>query len=186
MEEKLRQQASDCLKIVLFGPQSTGKTTLANQLAAYYNTIVVPEYSRTYAQAKHKENKTLDASDILPIAIGQIALENTRTKEASEIVICDTDLLETKVYASIYYPEANTSVLDKYIQQNSYDFYFLTYIDVPWEADDIRDLGDQREAVFQKFELALQVYQKEYSILKGSKMERFEKAIAIIDKLRNK
>jgi len=183
MEEKLRQQASDCLKIVLFGPQSTGKTTLANQLAAYYNTIMVPEYARTYAETKHHENKLLDASDILPIAIGQMELENTLTKKASNIVICDTDLLETKVYASIYYPEADTTILDENIQQNTYNFYFLTYIDVPWEADDIRDLQNQRETTFQKFESALQKHQKEYSILKGSKMERFEKAISIIDKL---
>nr|WP_317045233.1 ATP-binding protein [Formosa algae] len=57
MEEYLRQSPSNNLKIVLFGPESTGKTVLAKQLAAHYNTVFVPEYSRTYALEKLKKMK---------------------------------------------------------------------------------------------------------------------------------
>ena len=71
MEEKLGQEPSDLIKIVLFGPESTGKTTLAKQLAKHYNTVWVPEYAREYLQKKWDDTKeicTLD--DLIPIAVG--------------------------------------------------------------------------------------------------------------------
>ena len=72
MEEKLEQEPTDIIKIVLFGPESTGKTTLSEQLARYYNTVWVPEYAREYLQAKwNNERKTCEPHDLLPIAKGQ-------------------------------------------------------------------------------------------------------------------
>jgi len=77
MEEKYRQQPSNILKVVLFGPESTGKTTLSEQLARYYNTVWVPEYAREYLQDKwNNERKTCEPHDLLPIAEGQMRLEN--------------------------------------------------------------------------------------------------------------
>jgi nicotinamide riboside kinase len=67
MEEKLRQEPSNCIKIVLFGPESTGKTTLSKQLAAHYNTYWVPEYARSYLQDKwNVEGKTCEPEDLVP------------------------------------------------------------------------------------------------------------------------
>ena len=75
MEEKLKQQPADCIKIVLFGPESTGKTTLSKQLAAHYETLWVPEFARDYLQEKwDREKKVCEPHDLLPIAIGQMAL----------------------------------------------------------------------------------------------------------------
>jgi len=72
MEEKYKQQASDLLKVVLFGPESTGKTTLSKQLARHYNTVWVPEYAREYLQKKwNSEQKICELDDLLPIAAGQ-------------------------------------------------------------------------------------------------------------------
>ena len=77
MEEALKQQPSNCIKVVLFGPESTGKTTLSRQLARHYNSVWVPEYAREYLQNKwNNERKTCEPHDLLPIAIGQIKLEN--------------------------------------------------------------------------------------------------------------
>src|SRR5690554_540983 len=101
MEETLKQQDSNCLKVVLFGPESTGKTILAKQLAAHYNTLWVPEFSRSYAEEKSKHNEVLTKDDVLPIAIGQMALENSLAKQVESLLICDTNLLETKVYSEI-------------------------------------------------------------------------------------
>jgi len=104
MEKKLRQNPSNLIKVVLFGPESTGKTTLSEQLARHYNTVWVPEYARTYLQDKwNNERKTCEPKDLLPIAMGQMKLENELTLKASDILICDTDLLETKVYSEAYY-----------------------------------------------------------------------------------
>lgn len=183
MEEKLRQDASDCIKVVLFGPESTGKSTLAVQLAKHYHTVFVPEYSRTYAEEKLRFGKKLTVNDVLPIAEGQMWLENELTPIANKVLICDTDLLETKVYSESYYDGICHPVLEKYAIQNSYDLYFLTYIDIPWEADDLRDRPHDREAMFKAFENALKTYDKPYILLKGSIEQRFKLAVDHIDEL---
>ena len=104
MEKTLVQRQSNCLKIVLFGPESTGKTTLAKQLSAYFNTEWVPEYMRTYLQEKWDKNaEKISKEDLLPIAKGQIALENKRSKNADNFLFCDTNLLELQVYCCLLY-----------------------------------------------------------------------------------
>ena len=183
MEKKLRQRPSDCIKVVLFGPESTGKSTLAAQLADYYNTVFVPEYSRIYAEEKLLRNKLLTKKDVLPIAEGQMRLENKLSPKANAILICDTDLLETKVYSEAYYDGACDPDLEKYAIENFYDLYFLTYIDIPWEADDLRDKPHEREVMFKAFENALKTYNKPYVLLKGSMKERFLLAKTHIDEL---
>lgn len=187
MEEKYRQEPSTLLKVVLFGPESTGKTTLSRQLARHYNTVWVPEYAREYLQRKwNDERKTCEPHDLLPIAEGQMRMENELTKKATKILICDTDLLETKVYSEAYYIGHCDPILEKYALQNTYDLYFLTYIDIPWEADDLRDKPGEREEMFMYFKDTLEKYGKNFIILKGNKKERLEKAINHIDTLLNK
>ena len=187
MEEKLKQEPSDCLKVVIFGPESTGKTTLSRHLARYYNSVWVPEYAREYLQNKwNNERKTCQQEDLLPIAIGQMKLENELAHKTDSVLICDTDLLETKVYSEVYYSGTCDPLLDKYARKNKYDLYFLTYIDVPWEADDLRDRPNNREEMFNEFEDALVENNKSYVILKGDKKERLEQAVKHIDKLLRK
>ena len=184
MEEKLKQQASNCIKVVLFGPESTGKTTLSRQLARHYSSVWVPEYAREYLQDKwNNERKTCEPKDLLPIAIGQMQLENHLAKKTDTVLICDTDLLETKVYSEAYYSGTCDPILEKYAVNNSYDLYFLTYIDTPWEADDLRDKPHERERMFNAFESALKMHNKKYVLLKGDKKERLETAINYIDDL---
>lgn len=184
MEEKLKQKKSDCIKIVLFGPESTGKTTLSSHLARHYNSVWVPEYARTYLQTKwNNVRKTCETVDLLPIAVGQMKLENNLAQKTNSVLICDTDLLETKVYSEAYYSGTCDPLLEKYAIENTYDLYFLTYIDVPWEADELRDKPHERERMFKAFESALIKYNKPYVLLKGDKKERLDTAIKHIDKL---
>ena len=186
MEEKYKQEPSDILKVVLFGPESTGKTTLSEQLARHYNTVWVPEYARDYLQEKwDNERKTCEPHDLLPIAEGQMRLENRLTKKATKILVCDTDLLETKVYSEAYYIGDCDPILEKYALQNSYDLYLLTYIDIPWEEDDLRDRPNEREEMFNYFKRTLEKYGKNFITLKGNKKQRLEKAIKHIDQLLN-
>ena len=184
MEKKLRQNPSNCIKIVLFGPESTGKTTLSRQLAEHYNSVWVPEHARVYLQDKwNKEHKTCEPKDLLPIAIGQMKLENELAQQTDSVLICDTNLLETKVYSEAYYSGTCDPILETYALKNFYDLYFLTYIDTPWEADDLRDKPNEREHMFNAFEAALKNHKKPYILLKGSKKERMELAIKHIDQL---
>ncbi len=184
IREKLKQKPTDIIKIVMFGPESTGKTTLSQQLARHYNSVWAPEYARDYLQdVWNNERRTCEQKDILPIAIGQMKLENDLATKASKVLFCDTDLLETKVYSKEYYGGFVDPLLDEAARNNQYDLYFLTYIDVPWEADDLRDRPTQREEMFEAFKKALDEHHKKYIILKGSKKERLQKAVQYVDEL---
>ncbi|MBU2939009.1 ATP-binding protein [Lacinutrix sp. C3R15] len=187
MEEKLKQEPSNCIKVVLFGPESTGKTTLSRQLARHYNSVWAPEYAREYLQNKwNNERKTCEPKDLLPIAIGQMNLENSLAKKTDSVLICDTNLLETKVYSETYYSGVCDSIIEKFALENKYDLYFLTYIDTPWEADDLRDKPEERLAMFQAFQETLIKYNKPYVLLKGDIQTRLKIAINQINKLLNK
>ncbi|WP_224485067.1 AAA family ATPase [Robertkochia aurantiaca] len=187
MEEKLEQKPSDLIKIVLYGPESTGKTTLARELSEHFNTRWVPEYAREYLQDKwEREGKVCELDDLLPIAEGQIALENAMSVSANEILICDTDILETKVYSEAYFNEYCDPRLEKYALENQYDLYLLTYIDTPWVADDLRDKPNEREAMYDRFRSALESYDRPYIVLKGDREERKQIAINAINQLKAK
>jgi NadR type nicotinamide-nucleotide adenylyltransferase len=177
LEEKLTQKPSNCLKIVLFGPESSGKTTLSRKLAAHYNCSWIPEYAREYLQQKwEREQKICEPKDLLPIGEGQMRLENEAAQSAEKLLICDTDLLETKVYGEAYYNGWCSPELEYHALENTYDLYFLTYIDIPWEADDLRDRPEQREEMFLQFKEALVTYRRPFVLLKGSLDERMATA----------
>lgn len=184
MEKKLRQRKVNVIKVVLFGPESTGKTSLSIKLAHHYNTVWVAEYAREYLQNKwNNQRKTCENSDLLPIAVGQMKLENKLAKKADKVLICDTDLLETMVYSEEYYGGTVDPLLEKAALENSYDLYLLTYIDTPWEADDLRDRPEHRLEMFNSFENALKKYNRPYILLKGDKKTRLKTAVKAIDKL---
>lgn len=169
---------------MLFGPESSGKTTLSRQLAAHYNCNWIPEYAREYLQEKwDREQKICEPEDLLPIAVGQMRLENEAAQTSEKLLICDTDLLETKVYGEAYYGNWCPPKLEQYALKNTYDLYFLTYIDIPWEADDLRDRPEQREEMFLKFKEALVNYRRPFVLLRGTLEERMALATEHINKL---
>ena len=184
MEEDYQQRSTDIVKVVLFGPESTGKTTLAMLLAQHYNTVWVPEFAREFLQQKWDEEQVIcEEKDLLPIARGQMRLENELAEKANQLLICDTDLLETKVYSESYYVGSCDPILEKYALENQYNLYFLTYIDTPWEADDLRDKPNERLRMFKAFEQELIKQNRPYVILKGDKKTRINNAVKHIDKL---
>ena len=183
MEKNLRQQKTNIIKIALFGPESTGKTTLAKQLAEYYKTEWVPEFARDYLQEKWEDNKHICVvDDMMPIAYGQTALENEKLASANKYLFCDTNLMVTKVFSEMYYGFCDP-LLNEAALKHEYDLFFLTDIDVPWEKDDIRDTPEGRETVFSVFKETLIDTKKPFIILSGDKETRLAKATAIIDNL---
>jgi len=187
MEKNLKQLqyigGSEIIKVALFGPESTGKTTLAKQLADHFKTAWVPEFARDYLQEKWNTTAQIcDENDMLPIAFGQIQLENEKLSIANEFLFCDTNLMVTKVFSEVYYNYCDPS-LDKAAKKHEYDLFFLTDIDVAWEKDDLRDKPEGREAVFEAFKQALIDNNKPFIVLSGDKQERLNEAIAILEDL---
>lgn len=187
MEKNLKQlrntDGSELIKIALFGPESTGKTTLAIQLADHFETAWVPEFARDYLQEKwNSTGKICEVSDMLPIAYGQTQLENENLSKASTFLFCDTNLMVTKVFSEVYYNYCDPT-LDKAAKKHDYDLFFLTDIDVPWEKDDLRDKPEGRDVVFEAFKQALIDNKKPFVILNGNKESRLKKAIKILEEL---
>lgn len=183
MEKNLEQQHSSIIRIALFGPESTGKTTLAKQLAEHFETTWTPEFARDYLQEKwEKSSQICDVDDMLPIAYGQTKLENDSLSIANKYLFCDTNLLVTKVFSEVYYNFCDP-LLDIAALKHEYDLFFLTNIDVPWEKDDLRDKPEGRESVFAVFKQTLIDNNKPFITLSGDKDLRLHKAISIVDDL---
>ena len=183
MEENLKQQPTDIIKIAMFGPESTGKTTLSRQLAEYFDTVWIPEFARNYLLEKlEKTGQECVPEDMLPIAIGQTKLENDILNVANKFLFCDTNLLVTKVYSEAYYNFCDP-ILDLAAKAHNYDLFFLTNIDLPFEKDELRDSQENRDRFFDVFHNALITNNKPYILLSGSEEQRLIKAISIINDL---
>ncbi|MBA4276522.1 DUF4301 family protein [Flavobacterium sp.] len=187
MEKNLKQLpkpgSSEIIKIALFGPESTGKTTLAIQLAEHFKTAWAPEFARDYLQEKwEKFRQICDIDDMLPIAYGQTKLENDSLSIANKFLFCDTNLLVTKVFSEVYYNFCDP-LLEKAALEHEYDLFFLTNIDVPWEKDDLRDKPEGRESVFAVFKQTLIDNNKPFITLSGDKDLRLCNAISIVNDL---
>jgi NadR type nicotinamide-nucleotide adenylyltransferase len=180
---KTHQQAKQNItKVVFYGPESTGKTTLAEHMANLYNTEWVPEYSRAYLQKKYDETGlACEIKDLLPIANGQLSTEKKHIEKANKFLFCDTNILELFVYANIYFPKKKFPKLKKMALEQNYDYWFLTDIDVPWENDDLRDRPHKREEIFATFRDFLIKYDKKFVILSGELDERIKTVKSIIE-----
>ncbi len=127
-----------CKRIVVIGPESTGKSTLSEALAKALNTVWVPEYARGYIEAL---NRPYNEQDLLAIAKGQVAQEDLIAGAANRILVCDTDLYVIKVWSEHKYGRCNSEIL-KLIAKRKYDLYLLTDIDLPWQYDPQREHED--------------------------------------------
>ena len=186
MAKGIKQKKTNCKRIVIYGPESTGKTTLAYDLANHYKTNWAPEYAREYLQRKwdmHKEKCNLD--DLINIALGQIKEENKMIPKSRKFIFCDTNVLVTKVWSETYFNGYCPAQIKKILKSVRYDYYFLTNIDIPWVKDDLRDKPNERKEIFEYFKKTLEKHNKTYNLINGSFLERKLKSIEIIDKLIN-
>ena len=174
MEKDLIQQPSLCKRIAFVGPESTGKTTLSERMAFLHHTEWVREYMRLYLQEKwDKQRAVCTWEDLLPIAKGQVCLENEALSRAEQYLFCDTCLLELVIYSYIYYGKCEP-IIEQHALSHKYDHIFLTYIDTPWVADDLRDKPHEREEVFAFFNDFLEKKSIPFHLLKGNLDDRVE------------
>ena len=178
-------------KIVVLGPESTGKSTLCAALAAHYQTIWTPEYARTYL-SEHGTNYSYD--DLLTIAKGQIQNENESlaslnknivdhpTQKISNKLIVDTDMYVMKVWCEYVFNNCHHYILEQ-INQRSYDLYLLCDIDLPWAADEMREYPDAgpRLELFTIYKELLINQNIPWGIVSGVGAQRTTNAIQLID-----
>lgn len=165
-------------KIIITGPESSGKTTLAQELAQHYQTVWVPEFSRDYL---NKLNRDYDEDDLLEIAKGQVKREDEFIEQHNpNLLICDTSLLVIKVWSNVKYKRCHPWIL-KQLDHRPVDLYLLTYPDIPWEPDPLREHPQQRDMLFDIYQQELQA--KTHTVVRGSWEQRLQTAIAAISHL---
>ena len=167
-------------RIVITGSESTGKTTLARDLAAHLDVLWVGEQSRAYASRVGRE---LTAEDVSPIASEQIAAEDAAQVEAErrghDTLILDTDLVSTVVYARHYYVSC-PAWIEAEARARVADIYLLCEIDLPWLPDGIRDRPRARERLQAEFRATLAEFGAHVCPVRGSGDARLESALACI------
>lgn len=168
------------MRIVVTGSESTGKTTLAEQLARRYQAELVPEFVREFAEARQG---VIEFSDHGAIARGQMAVEDAAIARGNPIVVQDTDLVSTVVYCEHYFGKCPAWIAET-ARRRAPDLYLLCEIDVPWVPDGVRDRGHLREVMQQLFRDAVRDSGVPVVAISGGRDERLRRAAEAIESLR--
>lgn len=179
-------------KIVIIGPESTGKSTLCKELAAHYNTIWVREYAREYL-LKNGTNYSFD--NLLDIAKGQVENEelgirnwettnNQQQTTNNKPVFIDTDMHVMQVWCEFVFEKCHHWILNRIVERK-YDLYLLCNIDLPWVKDELREYPDlvSRQKLYHHYKDIMVNQPVPWVDISGNYEERLEKAITAVDKL---
>jgi hypothetical protein len=180
------------IKVVVIGPESTGKSSLCEQLANHYNTEWVKEYAREYLLTNGTE---YSYDNLLEIAKGQFALENaaielvenkttniSASNSTSQIILLDTNMYVLKVWCEFVFEKCHPWILNQ-IVENSYDLYLLCDVDLPWVKDELREYPDLeiREKLYHHYKDLLVNQSTPWVNISGNYQQRLENAINAID-----
>ena len=175
-----RTSADSLIRVAIVGPESTGKTFLAQKLAAHFNTHWVPEYAREYLD---KTGGKYRQSDLLEIARGQINLEDRLANKSQNLLFCDTNLLVIKIWSEHKYKNCHPWILQQLVRRK-YHLHFLCDVDLPWIEDPLREHPDLRTYFFEKYRTELTDLQVPFHVISGSETVRFNMAVNAVDNLR--
>jgi len=163
MEKRFAENKANRLKkIVILGPESTGKTTLCQSLAEHYHTQWLPEYARTYIE---NLNRPYTQDDVLHIAKKQVELEEESAKN-NPVLFIDTDLIITKVWLLHVYGTC-PSWIDEWLKNATRTLYLLCYPDIEWEYDPVRENPQLRDYFFEWYKKEIEALHIPYFIVKG-------------------
>ncbi|HCE44765.1 MAG TPA: histidine kinase [Lentisphaeria bacterium] len=169
-------------RICIVGAESTGKTTLAQQLAEHYRTSWVPEYGRDYCVEKWKNGITDDwtSEEFVVIAREQARREDEAARTANKVLICDTDPFATSIWHERYMNRRNTEI-EELANKRRYDLYLLSGDEIPFVQDGLRDGEHIRHWMHERFVEALTATGKHWSFASGSIEERLRHSIKLLD-----
>lgn len=164
-------------KIAIVGPESTGKSTITQQLAKHYNTLWVPEYARYYCAAL---TEPCNLQDEINMYHGQVALEESVLAIAEkDLIFCDTTFITVKIWSNEVFGKTPQVVLDA-LPNYTYDLYLLMDIDLPWQEDPLRDFPHKREHFMQVWHQELKNLNANYLVINGQE-ERLNNAISAVE-----
>ena len=165
-------------KVILTGPESSGKTTLANALAAYYRVPVVPEYARIFLEKLNSKNYTYE--DFVKIALGQHLQEQTAIANATKApIILDTSFLVLKIWSEVKYGHCEPFILE-HLQRHHDALFILCAPDIEWEADPLRENPKDRDKLFIQYQKTLKTIGFDYIIANGSRDNRLKNSLLAI------
>jgi HTH-type transcriptional regulator, transcriptional repressor of NAD biosynthesis genes len=179
------------LKVVLFGPESTGKTSLAIYLSNQFNTLWCPEFARDYLSIKiwiecRADKGTISIyEDIEPIAIGQMSIEDHVASLARGVVFYDTNLLTNLIYSNYYFGR-HPIWLSEVLLKRHYDLYLLLSTEPKWEYDPLRDRPEAREEIYALFKNELIQRRVNFVEISGLGQDRINRAIESVEDLLKK
>ena len=162
-------------KIVIIGPECTGKSTLTKQLAAHFETVWCPEFARTFLQ---QHGNDYSYANLLNIAKGQLAQEDYLQQGANDFYFIDTDMHVMKIWCEVAFNNCHTWIL-KQIATRYYDMYLLCNVDLPWVQDGMREYPDlqMRQRLFTMYKEVLIANGCAWNIISGVEEERLEMAV---------
>lgn len=170
-------------KIIVTGPESSGKTTLARMLAEHYQAPLVDEQARAYLNGL---DRPYVESDLLAIAQQQWAAEKkgegTARETLSPLVICDTDLLIIRIWALVKFGRCDPWIT-KILADHKPAHSMLCAPDIPWEPDPLREDPHGRDQLFAIHEQELDSLNRTYTVVHGDPAQRLSMAIAAVDAL---
>jgi NadR type nicotinamide-nucleotide adenylyltransferase len=166
-------------RIAITGPESTGKSWLAENLANVYQTSWVPEYARQYLE---KLERPYTYNDVLDIARGQMDAEDSALKSADRLLFSDTECLVTKIWCEVKFNRCHSWIIDQ-IEQRPYDLYLLCDIDLSWQPDPQREHPHRRQYLFDLYYAELTDRKLPFAVIQGIGSARLECAIEIINRV---
>jgi HTH-type transcriptional regulator, transcriptional repressor of NAD biosynthesis genes len=172
-------------KVVLIGPESSGKTTMAKLLSKHFDTQMVPEYARRYWEeinAYKKSKEIFTSYNLSHIAVGQMHLEDELIPESNKIAICDTDILLTKTWCDLYFGYSPKWMIDETYRRHG-DIYLLMDIDFDWIDDGTREFKNERKLHFCRIISELNKRNLNYKLISGTIEERLQECIKKIESI---
>lgn len=169
-------------KVVILGPESTGKSTLSAALAGHYQCSWVPEFAREYLL---NLGRHYNYDDLLIIARGQLQAEDKMAEQAGKgFLFIDTDMYVMKVWCEFVFGKCHPFILDQ-IAERKYGLYLLCNTDLPWVRDELREYPDleNRKKLFRIYKDLMVNQQTPWVEISGLNDERLQQAIGAVDRL---
>ena len=165
-------------QVCIYGPESTGKTTLTKELADYYKTAYVPEMARYMIDWGNKSMDDLTIKHLEEFDNIQRATVKSMRAFCRKFLFCDTDSITTEIYADVLLNKKSRLIEN---QSTNHSLYLLLDIDVNYQPDHQRNLEDKREEMFQRFENELKKRNINYVIVRGQGKDRLRNAVNAIN-----